>query len=421
MMRPRHRSKGVTAGFVRSGLWFGSAIAAATVLNAVFQVALARLSTPGDYSLLVTLFAAIFVLGVPVLAVQTAAAREVATRLAVDDAAGAGAAVRSIARQVVIVCAVGGALAAVAALAIAPFLHVRHPWPLVWTGVSVAASFLLAVVYGALQGMQRIGVLSLAQLGHVVAKLVLGLSLAALGAGVATIMFSLALAALLTLAASAVPLRGLLRTRAAHAVRPPMFSRYSAGVAGALGVFATLTTLDLLVARASFTPATAGAYAAASVVARSLLIVPSTVTTVLFPHVSTLHDRVRERRHLLAALGATAGVALLVGGIIAAFPHTLLDVVFGHAYVQAAPWLWKLLLAMTLYALAYIYLFHFLAVGRIGYLFVAGPIVVVQGVFYLLLHARPLQLIVLQIGAAAALLLSSELFDRTHDLEVAGA
>ena len=412
---------GGTPGFVRSGIWFGSAIAAATVLNAIFQVALARLTNPGKYSLLVTLFAAIFVLGVPALAVQTAAARDVATRLAEADEAGAAAVIRSIGRQVLVVFAVGCGIAVAAGFAAAPFLQLQHPWPLVWTAVAVAASFELAVVYGALQGMQRIGTLGLAQLGHVVLKLGLGLTLAALGAGVATLMFALAISAVVTLGAALVPLRRLLATHAVHTARPPLFNRYSSGVAGALGIFAILTTLDLLVARASFTPEVAGAYAAASVVARALLIVPSTVTTVLFPHVSTLGDRVRERRHLLGALAATAGLAGLAAVLLAAFPHALLDLVFGHAYVQAAPWLWELALAMTLYALAYIYLFHFLAVGRIGYLFVAGPIVVVQGVFYALLHTRPLQLIVLQIGAAAALLVSSELFDRSAELEPAEA
>jgi O-antigen/teichoic acid export membrane protein len=398
--------------FLRSGLWFGSAIAAATVLNAVFQVSLARLSTPGEYSLLVTLFAAIFVLSVPALAVQTATAREVATRLARGDEAGAGAVVRSVARQVLVVFAIGCALAVLVGFATSPFLTLHHPWPLIWTAVTVAASFELAVVYGALQGMQRIGKLSLAQVGHVVAKLALGLTLAALGAGIAALMFALAVSAVATLCAAAVPLRSLLVTDAGHTERPRLFNRYSSGAAGTLGIFAILTTLDLLVARASFTPEVAGAYAAASVVARAILIVPSTVTTVLFPHVATLDDSERERRHLLAALAATGGLAFVVAALVAAFPHTILNLAFGHAYVQAAPWLWELTVAMTLYALAYIYLFHFLAVGRIGYLFVAGPIVLIQGTFYALVHARPLQLIVLQIGAAAALLVSSELFDR---------
>jgi O-antigen/teichoic acid export membrane protein len=309
----------------------------------------------------------------------------------------------------------------VAGFATAPFLNLRHPWPLVWTAVTVAASFELAVVYGALQGMQKIGTLSLAQLGHAAAKLALGLALAALGAGVATLMFALAVSAVATLATTLVPLRRLLAADTAGRARPPLFNRYSSGVAGTLGIFAILTTLDLLVSRASFTPEVAGAYAAASVVARAILIVPSTVTTVLFPHVATLDDHVSERRHLLAALGATAGLAGVIAAFLAAFSHTILAVAFGHAYVQASPWLWQLALAMTLYALAYIYLFHFLAVGRVGYLFVAGPIVLIQGVFYLLMHTRPLQLIVLQIGAAAALLVSSELFDRDTPQKLAEA
>lgn len=51
-----------TARLVRSGLWLAGAIAAANILNAAFQVVLARALTPGEYSLTVTLFAAVMVL-----------------------------------------------------------------------------------------------------------------------------------------------------------------------------------------------------------------------------------------------------------------------------------------------------------------------------------------------------------------------
>lgn len=50
---------GTTERLVGSGLWFGAVILAANVLNAVFQVALARALTPGEYSLVVTLFSAV--------------------------------------------------------------------------------------------------------------------------------------------------------------------------------------------------------------------------------------------------------------------------------------------------------------------------------------------------------------------------
>ena len=70
-----------------------------------------------------------------------------------------------------------------------------------------------------------------------------------------------------------------------------------------------LATSDLLVAKLAFPSGQAGDYAAASVGARVLLLIPIAVTTVLFPRVATLRDRRRERTHLLAgllAVGITA-------------------------------------------------------------------------------------------------------------------
>ena len=94
---------GTTGRLVRSGLWPASAIAAANVLNAAFQVVLARALTPGEYSLAVTLFAAVMVLGVPALAVQTAVARDVAARLAAGDGPGAGLVLRESSRSLLYV------------------------------------------------------------------------------------------------------------------------------------------------------------------------------------------------------------------------------------------------------------------------------------------------------------------------------
>ncbi len=401
------------ARLIRWGLSYGAAVVAANVLNALFQVTVARLLDPGDYSLLVTLFAAILVLGVAALAVQASVARGVAGRLADGDAAGAGAALRDGMISVLRLCLVLGAAGALLAVPLAYLLDVQHPLPLVGTALAVGFGLELAVVWGGLQGAHRFGPLSLGQLGFVSLKLALGILLAALGAGVAGIMFAVAAATGLTLVVFSWPLRGLL---AAARLRPSdrrrVLGRYSGGVAVSLGIFMALTSLDLFVARASFTPRTAGAYAAASVAARALLLVPAAVTTVLFPHVSTLADRVRERRHLLGGLFATAALGGLATLLFAAFPRLLLDLTFGHAYSQASHWLAPFAFAMTLYSLANVYLFHFLAIGRVRYAFVAAPVLLAQAPLYALFHARPLQLIAIQIGCAGALLALSELYDR---------
>ena len=61
-----------------SGLFVGVATVAANALNAGFQIALARILTPAEYSLLVALIVITLIAAVPPLAFQASVAREVA-------------------------------------------------------------------------------------------------------------------------------------------------------------------------------------------------------------------------------------------------------------------------------------------------------------------------------------------------------
>jgi len=403
-----------TAGrLVRSGLWLAGAVAAANLLNAAFQVVLARALTPGEYSLAVTLFAAVMVLGVPALAVQTAVARDVAARLAVGDRPAAGLVLRESSRSLLYICAALVPAALAVGIPAAYALNVQHPLPLVATAAVVGFSLALSVVWGGLQGSERFVPFSLGQLLQVVLKFVFGLGLALAGAGVAGVMFGLAAGTGVTLVFCAAPLRRLWRTsRPLPPARRRLLTRFSASAAVALGVFAALTTLDLLVARASFPPAVAGGYAAVSVAARAILLIPVVVTTVLFPHVVSLGERVRERSALLGALATTAALGALLTLFFSIDPARLLDLAFGPGYAQAADWLVPLAVAMTIYSLAYVYLFHFLAVGRTRYWLVAAPVLAGQAVLYGLLHDRPTQLIAVQLVSATVLAVAGELYDR---------
>lgn len=404
---------GTTGRLVRSGLWLAGAIAAANILNAAFQVVVARALTPGEYSLAVTLFAAVMVLGVPALAVQTAVARDVAARLAAGDVPGAGLVLRESSRSLLFVCAALVPAALAVGIPVAYVLNVQHPLPLVATAAVVGFSLALSVVWGGLQGSERFIPFSIGQLLQVVLKFVFGLGLALAGAGVAGVMFGLAAGTGVTLLFCAVPLRELwAAARPLPLRRRRLLTRFSASAAVGLGVFTALTTLDLLVARASFAPAVAGGYAAVSVAARAILLVPVVVTTVLFPHVVTLGERVRERRALVGALVTTAALGTLLTLLFAIDPRALLELAFGTGYGLAADWLAPLAAAMTIYSLAYVYLFHFLAVGRTRYWLVAAPVLGGQAVLYGFFHRTPEQLIAVQIASAAVLAVASEVYDR---------
>jgi O-antigen/teichoic acid export membrane protein len=122
---------------------------------------------------------------------------------------------------------------------------------------------------------------------------------------------------------------------------------------------------------------------------------------VLFPRVATLRDPERERRHLLAGLAVVAGLGALVTVVLWTFAGPIVDDIFGEKYHAAVPWLGPLSLAMALYALSTVYLYHFLSLARARFALALVAIQAAQLIAFAVLHGSPRELIGVQIVAAA--------------------
>jgi O-antigen/teichoic acid export membrane protein len=139
-----------------------------------------------------------------------------------------------------------------------------------------------------------------------------------------------------------------------------------------------------------------------------LLLVPIGVTTVLFPRVAVLGDRDAERRHLLAGLGVVAALGAATTAVLWGFAGPLVRGIFGHKYEAAVPWLGPLALAMALYALATVYMYHFLSLARARFALVLVGVFAIQLALFAALHAKPADLIGVQIGVSALSVLAAE-------------
>jgi O-antigen/teichoic acid export membrane protein len=380
---------------LRSGILLTVAVGLANVLNAAFQFSLARILEPDEYALLAALFAVVIVAAIPPLAFQATAAREVSVRLERGDEHGAGMFLHGMARSVVlwgnVLALVGVATAVVVALA-----GMDDPLAAGATVITIAAALGIPVVWGGLQGSGRFYALSGAHVLFAATRLAAGLVIALAGGSVGAVMVGVAGATMLTLLLTALPIRSLFEA-GRGAARQALATRANAGAALGLTALWALMYSDLLVARLAFSGDEAGAYAAAAVASKVLLLVPIAATTILFPRVAVLHDRARERHHLMAGLTvvAAASTVLTAIGWVAAEP--LIDLLFGSEYEAADAWLGPLCLAMALYGLAIVYLYHFLALGRAR---IAGLLVFLlaaQIVAYAVFHAEPADLIGVQI------------------------
>jgi len=396
---------------IGSGVVLAVAVGTANGLNAVFQLALARILDPPEFSLLAALFTVVLIAAVPPLAFQATVAREVATRLADGQPGEAGLVMRGTLRSALLWTLGLLAVTAVVLVPLAASLGLHRSVPFVATAATASIALGVPVVWGGLQGAGRFLELSGAHIVYAGTRLGAGLAVGLAGGGAGAVMAGVAGATALTVLLSLVPLRGLLR--AAHGLPAHargLATRSNAAAALGLTTLTALTSTDLLVAKLAFGGHTAGAYAAASISARVLLLLPVAVTTVLFPRVATLRDRARERRHLLAGLTAVAVVSAVLVAVLWALARPLLDVTFGSDYSMARHWLGPLTLAMSLYALATVYLYHFLSLGRPRFAIVLVALIAAQLAVFAALHGRPRDLVGVQIAFGAGTLIASELW-----------
>jgi O-antigen/teichoic acid export membrane protein len=380
---------------VRSGVLLTLAIGLANVLNAAFQFSLARILEPDEYALLAALFAVVIVAAIPPLAFQATAAREVSVRLERGDEDGAGMFLHGMARSVIIWTDVLF-VAAIVAGGIAVLADMDDPLAAGATVITIAAALGIPVVWGGLQGAGRFYSLSVAHVLFAGTRLAAGLVIALAGGSVGAVMVGVAGATMLTLVLTALPIRSLFEA-GRGAARQVLATRANAGAALGLTTLWALAYSDLLVARLAFSGDAAGAYAAAAVASKVLLLVPIAATTILFPRVAVLHDRARERNHLMAGLAVVAAASTVLTAIAWVAAEPLIDLLFGSEYEAADAWLGPLCLAMALYGLAIVYLYHFLALGRAR---IAGLLVFLlaaQIVAYAVFHAEPADLIGVQI------------------------
>jgi O-antigen/teichoic acid export membrane protein len=380
---------------VRSGIVLTLAIGLANVLNAAFQFSLARILEPDEYALLAALFAIVIVAAIPPLAFQATAAREVTERLARNDREGAGAYIKGMAMSVQLWSG-GLVVAGMVLILLAVLADVEDPLAYGTTALTIAFALGIPVIWGGLQGAGHFGALSAAHVVLAGTRLCAGLAVALAGGGVGWVMFGVALATVVTELVSIVPLRAMIRP--SETAKQPLATRANAGAALGLTALWALMYSDLLVARIVFDGDEAGAYAAAAVASKVLLLVPIAATTVLFPRVAVLQNRARERAHLVAGLAVVAAASALATAFAWVFAEPLIDLLFGSEYAAADAWLGPLCLAMALYGLAIVYLYHFLALGRAR---IAGVLVLLLGaqiVAYGLFHAEPADLIGVQIA-----------------------
>jgi len=277
--------------------------------------------------------------------------------------------------------------AALAVVATAVTLIVRASddgvptWPLIITFLTVVAITPLTIACGALQGEQRYTgfALSYGSSGVFRVPLLLIFLLLPMGATDASM-----LAVAVAVAIGGLWAVWLTRTdlRVTTAPSPALWKNFlralPATAVGLVGI-AALTNVDVVAAKLSFGGEQAGIFGAASLVAKSLLLVPQALIIVLLPRVAARESR-GSRTGSLLAIGVMTMFAAGILAMIVAVPlaDPIMTITFGPQFTAAGSLLVPFFGATTLLGALLILVNHHVARSDHRFVWSVGGLALLQ-------------------------------------------
>lgn len=209
---------------------------------------------------------------------------------------------------------------------------------ILFTAAAALPYFLFARAQGRLQGAGNSNAVVWWSTGAQLGQLVLALIAIALGFGAVGIVAVLLIVAVVGTLGASIQSK---RLPAISSLRP--FSRASSVVLLLTVAFAWLTNADVILVRSGASSDVAGAYAAAGVIVKTILIVPATLSLYLLPRFVGRRDDAGMTRfgvNLSLGITLTCGIALFLGVLL--LGPWLISILYPGDYSQAAallPWL----------------------------------------------------------------------------------
>lgn len=301
----------------------------ANATSYVLVLVAAHRMTTSDYGALSSLLGLLLISTIPMLALQTVAARRAATG---DGSAG-------IIRGTAQLAALATATLCAFSPALSAFLHLHGVAAILLVAATIPASAVLGTAMGSAQGRRRFRRLALVILAATGGRSLGGLAGLLIGDSPDAVLIGVLAGSTLAAVAIVAPSRPARRPYRGGFGTPQRTGvlREALHAGHAHGAFLLLTSLDVLLARHVLTPAAAGTYAVGSVVTRAALWLPQSAVLLLFASLAEPH------RHRLAAR-RTAAAVIFIGllGVAgsAVFGHLVVRVVGGDKYHELDGTIW---------------------------------------------------------------------------------
>lgn len=286
--------------------------------------------------------------------------------------------------------------------------HMHSFWPFIILGVGFPVFFVMAIERGILQGRAFFGGLSLSNQAEMWVRLLGAVAAVQTGGSVNEIVGVLSLSFLVGWLPARQARKGLPKTFPVLTLqeRKRIYTYFGPVIIGLLGQI-IINNSDVLIVKSFFPSQQAGLYAALALIGRIVYFATWSIVIIMFPLIAQKHQRGEAHRPLLWIM---CGITTFISGgivLITLFiPGTVVQLLFGSAYLAIAPLLWLYALTTALYTLANGITNYYLSLGNgLGnYIVLVVGIAQIGGL--LLFHQSLFIVVLVQLILMAALLLA---------------
>jgi len=168
---------------------------------------------------------------------------------------------------------------------------------------------------------------------------------------------------------------------------------------------------DIILVKHYFEAYEAGLYASLALIGRVVYFIAWMFVMLLLPTVVRLHKEGKSTTGVLAKYVLYIGlIALTITGCCYLFPQTIVQLLFGEAYVSMSPLLWKYAIATGVFAVSNIFAYYYLSLDKYIPVIISGLFGLLQVGLIVVFHDSLAQVVNMQIITMFLLLATQLVF-----------
>lgn len=384
----RHQVKQLFLGkLARASSWLFVGGVAGGILGYLFQIIMGRMLSVSEYGIFSALMAMIVVIRAPMTTLSMIISRRVSTYRSEQDNGKLGYLFYWINRKLLLIAVVLIVLVVFNIKPLQNFLLIEKSAHLYLLLIILLIAFPQAVNNAYLQGLQYFKWLSVVGVLATLLKIIITVILIYFGLGVAGALGGVIFSTFIILILTYVVLRpSLSKNNASISNTTHLLFKSAMPVLLANVAFAVMTQIDMVLVKYYFSEQEVGIYAAASILGKAVMYLPGGIAMALFPIVAENHASGKSSAHLMfQAVGVTALLSLTGALFYYFFADSIIVLLYGTDYKEAANVLKYFGFAILPMALVMVAEHFLIAMGRVlfAYLFmVVAPLQLIAIYYY---------------------------------------